>query len=699
MLKNNLKNFFLGILFLLINVFSLGEVPHSYVTENPKKEVQEVETFKQKEKAELNLSVTKVKTKEIGGLINEVTGEFQLNLNKLDNRGNNIVVTKERPLEKNPKMRSFNKDILESKVEDNLLSINKSESNEKLFFNVLNSAGEVIDVYTNKIEPRYHTDTPFNMYFEIDNEYEGGLARISNEMWQTKRIEQPKGIKYISCEEKRQHFSFKVRKPVTVTLNNVPVTVDYGSRNSHDEWLLFFPQQTLKLSEDLIIELSSDRQYGWDRHIKIKFLKFPENPEEEFILHFYKEGNINDSTVNTSKNNIFHFKYVIRPIKGDSTVTFAEYYPVNEFVQFTANELLQNAKPLALDNSVRDVSLNATGKGLMLMQQDDKLIVDGHQVVIGAGGNIGPQKLTIGNVKYTYEVKNGKFRIALNEWGVLEPNRTIPINIKRMIKGKETSVVEHNLTLKAPRKVAGTSGVKLNQDYNLGDFVRFNGINLNAPGQASLEQTIAPGVSLTSASGQGIPFMKEGDILQINDGLTRAIKSFTVGANGNLAKQQVSLKSGDLIVYTESGKLRVSAINWVLNKPIKASISLVRGTNKIMDHNLEIQVPDAPFKVTKKGILDFGNVSSGTKRTAETDIGIEMMISDVEIVEFKLKDPNPTMENLTTGDTLAVDKIEYLVIQKDDKKYDIRLKGDLTIPEATKSGTYTGSTTVQLKLK
>ena len=42
------------------------------------------------------------------------------------------------------------------------------------------------------------------------------------------------------------------------------------------------------------------------------------------------------------------------------------------------------------------------------------------------------------------------------------------------------------------------------------------------------------------------------------------------------------------------------------------------------------------------------------------------------------------MENLTTGDTLAVDKIEYLVIKKDDKKYDIRLKGNLTIPEATK---------------
>ena len=698
MLKNNLKNFFLGILFLLMNVFSLGEVPHSYVTENPKKEVQEVETFKQKEKAEMNLSVTKVKTKEIGGLINEVTGEFQLNLNKLDNRGNNIVVTKERPLEKNPKMRSFNKDILESKVEDNLLSINKSESNEKLFFNVLNSAGEVIDVYTNKIEPRYHTDNPMNMYFEIDNEYEGGIVRISNEMWRTGNVQQPKGVKFLSYN-RGEHFSFKVRKPVTVSLNDKPVRVDYGDRNSHDEWLLYFPHQTLTLSDDLKIELSSDLQYGGDRYIKIKFLKFPENPEEQFVLHFYKQGNINDSTVNTSSHNNFYFKYVIRPIKGDSTVTFAEYYPVNEFVQFTANELLQNAKPLALDNSVRDVSLNANGKGLMLMQQDDKLIVDGHQVVIGAGGNIGPQKLEIGSLKYTYEVKNGKFRIALNEWGVLEPNRTIPINIKRMIKGKETSVVEHNLTLKAPRKVSGTSGVKLNQDYNLGEFIRFNGISLEGAGALGLENPIPLGVSLASTTGQGIPFMKEGDRLEISDDLTRAVKTFTVGPNGNLAKQQVSLKSGDIIIYTESGKLRVSAINWVLNKPIKLNLGLIKGTNRVMDHSLEIQVPDAPFKVTKKGILDFGNVSSGTKRTAETDIGIEMMISDVEIVDFKLKDPNPTMENLTTGDTLAVDKIEYLVIKKDDKKYDIRLKGDLTIPEATKSGTYTGSTTMQLRLR
>ena len=58
-------------LFLIANILSFAEVPHSYVTENPKKEIQKVETFKQRDKAELNLSVTKLKTKEIEGkLIN-----------------------------------------------------------------------------------------------------------------------------------------------------------------------------------------------------------------------------------------------------------------------------------------------------------------------------------------------------------------------------------------------------------------------------------------------------------------------------------------------------------------------------------------------------------------------------------------------------------------------------------------------------
>ena len=53
-----LRTYILTVLFLIANTLSFGEIPHSYVTENPKKEVQKVETFKQRDKAELNLSIT-----------------------------------------------------------------------------------------------------------------------------------------------------------------------------------------------------------------------------------------------------------------------------------------------------------------------------------------------------------------------------------------------------------------------------------------------------------------------------------------------------------------------------------------------------------------------------------------------------------------------------------------------------------------
>ena len=36
-----------------------------------------------------------------------------------------------------------------------------------------------------------------------------------------------------------------------------------------------------------------------------------------------------------------------------------------------------------------------------------------------------------------------------------------------------------------------------------------------------------------------------------------------------------------------------------------------------MNHTLDIKVPEAPFNIKKNGLLDFGNVTTGSKRTAE----------------------------------------------------------------------------------
>ena len=704
----------ISLIFFLCSVITFSEVPHSYVTENPKKEVQKVETFKQRDKAELNLSITKLKTKEIEGKI--VNGKLVFDItDKKDIQEGNILVTQGTPYKpNNARVRSANPiQILEATKEDNRLEVT-GENLQDVYVNVLDNKGQLAGIYKSKEKlyqsQRGNYDGVTNI--EITDDYDGEWLIFRNTCNNYIAIHQeikevPKGMKVL-----KHHIGPYV---YTKYLNNGHSSVDsyvdvfnywringrdvklkkvFNSQNK-DYYRVEAEQQKITLSDELEIEY----KYSINENlIYIKLLKYP-NDKNFVISHkFIWEAIFGDTgSAWYGNEQIINFK-VPETLKGNSTLTFAEYYPVNEFVQFTANPTIQNAQPLALDNSVRDVTLETTGKGLVAMQQGDKLTVDGHQVVIGAGGNIGPQKLTIGNVKYTYEVKNGKFRIALNEWGVLEPNRTISVKVVRNENGSDKSLAEHNLTIKAPRKVAGTVNLKLNQDYNIRSFINFNGINLNAPGQASLEQPIAPGVSLTSVSGQGIPFMKEGDILQINDGLTRAVKSFTLGANGNLAKQKVRLNNGDVTIYVEAGKLRVGVDNWLVNKDIESQLRVLRGTNEIASHSFGIKAPEAPFNIKKNGLLDFGNVTSGTKRTAETDIVLEML-KDVTDIEFSLKDSQPVMENLTTGNRLVTDKLEYLVTKQGNREYKIKLKGKLTIPEATKSGSYTGNTVLELKIK
>ena len=690
-------------------------MPHSYVTENPKKEVQKVETFKQREKAELNLSVTKLKTKELEGKL--VNGKLIFDItDKKDIQEGNILVTQGTPYKpNNARVRSANPiQILESIKEVNKLEVT-GENLQDVYVNVLDSKGQLVGIYKNSdlgpITPYapYQASKHINLEMDdrvLDKWLDGRDPYNESWGWSGTKVGENvvEGAKVTRAYYDDAHTKTNCTYSIPQAWSGHgysfdPSAVIYNSsvEFNYNGWSRSFDignGKTIVNYKDLSLELNREEGY-----IHFKFLKVPQE-NVNFTVHFYIYGyrNLEGIGRDGEHHHNYYINFKVLTLKGNSTLTFAEYYPVNEFVQFTANPTIQNAQPLALDNSVRDVTLETTGKGLVAMQQGDKLTVDGNQVVIGAGGNIGPQKLSIGNIKYTYEVKNGKFRIALNEWEVLEPDRTIPIKIVRNENGSDKSLAEHNLTIKAPRKVAGTVNLKLNQDYNIKSFINFNGINLNAPGQASLEQPIAPGVSLTSVSGQGIPFMKEGDILQINDGLTRTVKSFTLGANGNLAKQKVRLNNGDVTIYVEAGKLRIGVDNWLVNKDIESQLRVLRGTNEIASHSFGIKAPEAPFNIKKNGLLDFGNVTSGTKRTAETDIVLEML-KDVTDIEFSLKDSQPVMENLTTGNRLVTDKLEYLVTKQGNREYKIKLKGKLTIPEATKSGLYTGNTVLELKIK
>ena len=711
-----MRTYILTVLFLIANTFSFAEIPHSYVTENPKKEVEKVETFKQREKAELNLSVIKLKTKEIEGKL--VNGKLVFDItDKKDIQEGNILVTQGTPYKpNNARVRSANPtQILETTKEANRLEVT-GENLQNVYVNILDNKGQLVGIYKN-IKKDYLKSQMYlsgNLNYELTDEYIGGYIYDTYNM----NYSSGKGYKFISGGSLEAGYT---KMSLLPQLSNVPQGADHGS------WL-----STIKINKKTIFNSNLTADIGVinaviDENLEIELkqinrylaLKLDKFPQEDFTLTIEYDGkrdfggysHTNDGIYWDSDYRNYHgtgyinFKFKATTLKGNSTLTFAEYYPVNEFIQFTANPTIQNAQPLALDNSVRDVTLETTGKGLVSMQQGDKLTVDGHQVVIGAGGNIGPQKLTIGNVKYTYEVKNGKFRIALNEWGVLEPNRTIPIKIVRTENGKDKSLAEHNLTIKAPRRVEGTSNVKLNQDYNIRNTIRFSGVSLEGAGALGLENPIPLGVSLASTTGQGIPFMKEGDRLEISDGITnrstystRGVKAFTIGPNGTLGKQQVKLNNGELTVFVEGGKLRVGVNNWLVNNTINSNVRLVRGTNEIMNHTLDIKVPEAPFNIKKNGLLDFGNVTAGTKRTAETDIVLEML-KDVSDVKFSLKDPQPMLENLGTGDNLKVNRIEYLVSKQGKKDYKVKLKGNLTIPENTKSGLYTGSTVLELQIK
>ena len=711
-----MRTYILTILFLIANTLSFAEVPHSYITENPKKEVQKVETFKQRDKAELNLSVTKLKTKEIEGKL--VNGKLVFDItDKKDIQEGNILVTQGTPYKpNNARVRSANPtQILEATKEANRLEVT-GENLQNVYVNILDNKGQLVGIYKN-IKKDYLKSQMYlsgNLNYELTDEYIGGYIYDTY----NRNYSSGKGYKFISGGSLESGYETMSLLP---QLSNVPQGASDGSWLSTikiNKKIIFSSNLTANIgvinaviNENLEIELKQINGY-----LALKLNRFP---QENFIITIEYDGKRDFGYYSHTNNGIYwtsdyrnyhgtgyiNFKFKATTLKGNSTLTFAEYYPVNEFIQFTANPTIQNAQPLALDNSVRDVTLETTGKGLVAIQQGDKLTVDGHQVVIGAGGNIGPQKLTIGNVKYTYEVKNGKFRIALNEWGVLEPNRTIPIKIVRTENGKDKSLAEHNLTIKAPRRVEGTSNIKLNQDYSIRNIIRFSGVSLEGAGALGLENPIPLGVSLTSTAGQGIPFMKEGDRLEISDGLTtrstystRGVKAFTIGPNGTLGKQQVKLNNGELTVFVEGGKLRVGVNNWLVNNTINSNVRLVRGTNEIMNHTLDIKVPEAPFNIKKNGLLDFGNVTAGSKRTAETDIVLEML-KDVSDVKFSLKDPQPMLENLGTGNNLKVNRIEYLVSKQGKKDYKVKLKGNLTIPENTKSGLYTGSTVLELQIK
>ncbi len=447
---------FLTVIFLSLSCF--GEVPHSYVTDNPNTQINKIETIKEREKAELNLSVTKVKSKEVQGQIDEINKKIILILpeefhNKslvvvegLEDLPNPSTVQGRKILTKALNNRQIS-DNLSQKIEKDNIIVNYKNKPEKLYVSDLNGS-----FYKWKVQIKDFMKQPraYESYvtLEIDDRYNDEWIKFNNNSLEM--LNNPKGINLIDksgygiivydrdlCEEGKSEGNIRHRiSDWNINGHNISYN---KTEVAYKTWSYEAPEQIIQISSDLVIKFNSINKIP-----KFELIKYPKHDFQIIYIfsttttRYGSQGNHHTTGLNS--RTILNFKYIVRTLEGQSVLTAKEYYPVNQFINFNSTTM-EEGSPLALENSLRDVSLTTSGKGIVTMEQGDKLEIDGKQVVIGAGGNIAEQKATIGNLEYTYKVENGKLRLALNKWGVLEPDRNLMIRVWRTKDGAESKLV------------------------------------------------------------------------------------------------------------------------------------------------------------------------------------------------------------------------------------------------------------------
>ena len=822
-----MKKVLLSIVFLLTSIISFSEVPHSYVTENPDKIVTQTETLKKyKEKAELNLSITKLKSKEIDGMERDYLVMVDLEENE-EIKKDNIIITQD-PMSK--------EDEVNFKVENNILTISEYEEDKDIYIMVLDNNKNTKSIYKvirYKVNPLYWSES--NMYFNISELYDGGEFVFTGYGLYAYQREQAKGIKVITETPGRyEYFFYKGSCASNFYLNGKLLKRGHCFIQHGNEGNLTFEKQIVDLSNDLQVEIrtTGEGHAVFDRCF-IKFLKYPKT---EFTLTFTKEGRISDGKSSLSWTNKFHFNYkpesidgtsnlnidkdykteyipfnsctipdqqnielersitgvtvsqlsgkgllnleandilelngkrytigaggnlgehsdtvgkvnftfkvengklrlrideygikitqaypltlkatrrnsetgtndermnhtmnikvpYVEKVIGESVLEVKEYYPTPEYIAFNSCSL-NSPIDIDLENSLRDVKLTQTsGKGLVKLEQGDTLEINGKNYTIGAGGNLPEQSDTLGNINFKFKVENGKIRLALTSWGVLEPDRLLTINAKR-----STPIMEHRMTIKAPRRVEGMSTLTFTEKYPIRDIVRFQGISLTAPNIGGIEPPIPAGVSYKANDGYGIPFMKEGDILEVQCETMRATQKYIIDSKNSLKHQTIDLPGTVLSLLVEDGKLRLGLNNWLVNKNTVLNFRVIRGVNEISNTSITLEVPKAPFDILKNGILDFGKLIQGSKnKKAETSILLEMH-QDISNVKFSLSTTTPELVN-SSGATLHARDLQAGVQKQGNKRHLVRIIGRLDVPEKQELGVYRGSVLLNVTIK
>ncbi|MHA4990771.1 hypothetical protein [Cetobacterium somerae] len=604
------------IMMLMLNIISFSkEVPHTYIYDNPEKAITTAETLKKKPNgAEMNISVTKVKSEKIDGYINN--GKIYIPLNEELKNNNIFITTKGKKTRTRRSLKNINNsNTVNFEKTNGKLAINYTPSD--FYINVLGENNTLKKIYKANLLSSIgnlsgHRVYNYSMNLEIDDRYDGAwIEKIGRSgAYATYGTVTNQGLKFIngsyvlsqSLGDEKYNIFPKVTPDLgsnsesnliyvgEIYINNQKVyqAPPYNPKkqyiNGYKYDLVASYQNGQATLGDLIVQVASKSN---GRELLVKLNK---NPTSDLAVNIKVNGISGRSYTNqgtsgatfidyyTVENNIrLNFKSIIRTFIGSSTLTFNENYN-KTFVSFNADN---NGSSLGVENSVPGLNFGTSGAGIAFLQQGDILEVNGARVTIGASGNLGETQGSIGTLGYKYKAENGKLRLALTNWGVLEPSRTFEVKV---LKGG-AEAVKHTFTIQAPKRVEGTSRVKFVETYPNTQFVAFNGVSLNSPTALSLENSVT-GVTLESSTRAGLVTMQQGDILEIN-GVQNQI-----GASGTLGEKNIYLGSLALNYMVEGGKLRIRPISWGIQEPQReATVRIIRGTNEISKQVISIQAP------------------------------------------------------------------------------------------------------------
>lgn len=589
------------IMMLILNIISFSEIPHTYIYDNPEKAITTAETLKKKPNgAEMNISVTKVKSEELQGFIFK-DNRLIISSRKLKDLNNLEIFDKNK--KRVPYRVNNNYVYVESKdIKTESLLVKDGAKYYKL--NLLQKASLTADRSSNRVINE-------EVYLELNDKYTGGYINFLDGVY-------PAGIKVVSSNITRDYFPMaqdyylveridvgsedryiettifsKLNPTINFVLNGATTAVNNiswtGVSNPYG-LLKFSTANNINIGDGIILGTQDetkiyDRSDKRDSYSKLK-IKFQEHPRKSFTFYLKQKYAYRLSQLGPpSFSNYFDADYTLKinvnykpdTLIGSSALTFNENYN-KSFVNFNADN---NGSSLAVENSVPGLSFGTSGAGIAFLQQGDILEVNGSRVTIGASGNLGETQGSIGTLGYKYKAENGKLRLALTNWGVLEPSRTFEVKV---LKGG-AEAVRHTFTIQAPKRVEGTSRVKFVETYPNTQFVAFNGVSLNSPTALSLENSVT-GVTLESSTGAGLVTMQQGDILEIN-GVQNQI-----GASGTLGEKNISLGSLALNYVVQGGKLRIRPISWGVQEPQReATVRIIRGTNEISKQVISIQAP------------------------------------------------------------------------------------------------------------